>query len=134
MIVVSVFLSILNQMEFLSVQNRNENCHCDHIPFDLKGNGNIVFWGCVTQHLLMTHAFIDPSMWSQWWRGVKYRRYEHHLWRPRGHIVYDSQWSYMFDTLWYLVMWTHKNWFLFHGMGTNCLWFSMIIYFILCDI
>ena len=43
MIVVIVFLSILNQMEFHLVQNRKENCHHDYIPFDVKGNGNIVF-------------------------------------------------------------------------------------------
>ena len=43
MIVGTVFLSILNQMDFLLVQNRKENCHHDHIPFNLKGNGNIVF-------------------------------------------------------------------------------------------
>ena len=43
MIVVTVFLSILNQMEFHLVQNRKENCYHDHIPFDLKGNGHIVF-------------------------------------------------------------------------------------------
>jgi len=42
MIVVTVFLSILNQMELHLVQNRKENCHHDHIPFNLKGNGNIV--------------------------------------------------------------------------------------------
>ena len=30
-------------MEFHLVQNRKENCHHDHIPFDLKENGNIVF-------------------------------------------------------------------------------------------
>ena len=24
------------------VQNRKENCYHDHIPFSLKGNGNIV--------------------------------------------------------------------------------------------
>ena len=43
MIVGTVFLSILNQMEFYLVQNRKENSHHDHIPFDVKGNGNIVF-------------------------------------------------------------------------------------------
>ena len=32
----------LNQMEFHLVQNRNENCHHDHIPFNVKGKGNIV--------------------------------------------------------------------------------------------
>ena len=31
------------QMEFHLVQNRKENCHHDHIPFNVKGNGNIVF-------------------------------------------------------------------------------------------
>ena len=43
MIVVTVFISIENQMEFHLVQNRKENCHHDHIPFNLKGNVNIVF-------------------------------------------------------------------------------------------
>ena len=41
-IVVTVFLLILNQMEFHLVQNRKENCHHDHIPFNVKGNGNVV--------------------------------------------------------------------------------------------
>ena len=43
MIVVTVFLSIFNQMEVHLVQNWKENCHHDHIPFYVKGNGNIVF-------------------------------------------------------------------------------------------
>ena len=43
MIMVTVFLLILNQMDFHLVQNRKKNCHYDHIPFNLKGNGNIVF-------------------------------------------------------------------------------------------
>ena len=37
------FPSILNQMKFYLVQNRKENCHHDHIPFNVKGKGNIVF-------------------------------------------------------------------------------------------
>ena len=41
MIVVTVFLSIMNQILFFLVQNRKENCHHDHIPFTVKGN--IVF-------------------------------------------------------------------------------------------
>ena len=36
MIVITVFLSILNQMEFSLVQNRKENCHHDHMPFNFK--------------------------------------------------------------------------------------------------
>ena len=43
MIVVTIFLSILNQMDFHLVQNRKENCHHDHIPLNFKGNGNKVF-------------------------------------------------------------------------------------------
>ena len=39
----TVFLSILNLIKFNLVQNRKENCHHDHISFNLKGNGNIVF-------------------------------------------------------------------------------------------
>ena len=30
-------------MDFHFVQNRKENCHHDHILFNVKGNGNIVF-------------------------------------------------------------------------------------------
>ena len=37
MIVVPAFLPILNQMEFYLVQNH------DHIPLNVKENGNIVF-------------------------------------------------------------------------------------------
>ena len=36
MIVVTVFFLILNQMEILLVQNRKENCHHDHIPFNVN--------------------------------------------------------------------------------------------------
>ena len=43
MIVGTVFLSILNQMEYHLVQNLQENCHHDHIPFNVKGIGNVVF-------------------------------------------------------------------------------------------
>ena len=43
MIVVIVFLSILNQMDFHLVQNRKENCPHYHIPFNMKEIGNIVF-------------------------------------------------------------------------------------------
>ena len=30
-------------MEFHLVSNQKENCHHDHILFNVKGNGNIVF-------------------------------------------------------------------------------------------
>ena len=43
MIVVTVFLPILNQMEIHLVQNRKDNCHYDHIPFSVKGKENLVF-------------------------------------------------------------------------------------------
>ena len=33
----------LKQMEFHLVKNQNENCYHDHIPFNLKGNGDIFF-------------------------------------------------------------------------------------------
>ena len=41
MIVVTVFLSILNTNGIpFGSENRTENCHHDHIPFNLRGNGN----------------------------------------------------------------------------------------------
>ena len=33
----------LSQMEFHLVQNQKENCHHDHIPFNVKGNGKYSF-------------------------------------------------------------------------------------------
>ena len=42
-IVVTVSLSILNQIEFHLVQNQNENCYHDRISFNLKGYVSIVF-------------------------------------------------------------------------------------------
>ena len=43
MIVVTDFLSILNQMEFHLVENQNENCYHDYIPFNVRGDENKVF-------------------------------------------------------------------------------------------
>ena len=57
MIVVTVLLSILNQMEFHFVQNRKGNCHYNHIPFNVKGNGNIVF----SVASMTKNAFLNPS-------------------------------------------------------------------------
>ena len=36
MIVVTVILSIFNQIEFNLAHNRKDNSHYDHIPFNLK--------------------------------------------------------------------------------------------------
>ena len=41
MILVAVVPSILNQMEFNLLQNREENCPHDHISYTLEGNGNM---------------------------------------------------------------------------------------------
>ena len=55
MIVVTVFLSILHQMEIHLVQNRKEYCNPDHIPFNFKGNEILVF--SVYKHIIpMTHS------------------------------------------------------------------------------
>ena len=35
---------IMNKTVFRLVHNRNKISHPDHIPFNLKGNGNIYFW------------------------------------------------------------------------------------------
>ena len=87
MIEVTVFLSILNQMELHLGQNREENCHHDHIPINVKGNGILV---CSVQriHMGVMVALISsvpyygnvrgpsggggisrvPSIWSPWCR------------------------------------------------------------------
>ena len=50
MIMVTVFLSILNQMDIHLVQNRKENSHHDHTTFKSKGIGIEVFsvWRAIT--------------------------------------------------------------------------------------
>ena len=58
MIVVTVFLSISwTKWNSICAQNRNENCHHDHIPFNVKGNGNIVF--SVYMYLLKRYRVSD---------------------------------------------------------------------------
>ena len=37
-------------------ENRKENCHHDHIPFNVKGNGNIVFSMQVNMRRIHKHA------------------------------------------------------------------------------
>ena len=67
MIVGTVFLSILNQMAFHLVQNRQKNCHHDYFPINVKGNGNIVFWVFVFKlyQCLFYSAYVDS------WRAIK---------------------------------------------------------------
>ena len=61
MIVETVFLSILNQIEFHLDQNRKENCHHDHIPFNMKGNGNLVFSVCRSAIFTTTRRIMQET-------------------------------------------------------------------------
>ena len=36
MIIVTVFLLIMNQMDFCLGYNQKENCHYDHFPYNIK--------------------------------------------------------------------------------------------------
>ena len=65
MIVVTVFLSILNQIDFPLAKNRKENCHHDHIPFNVKGKGNIVFSGLPRGIWSMCLQIIEPYVSSR---------------------------------------------------------------------
>ena len=58
MILVTVFLSILNQMEIHLVQNRKENCPHDHTPVNVKGIGSIVV---SVQNLIMSSSGADKK-------------------------------------------------------------------------
>ena len=46
-------------MEFHLAQNRKENCHHDHIPFNVKGIGTIVFSVYLSQ--FYDDHYIDPN-------------------------------------------------------------------------
>ena len=58
MIVVTVFLSLSNQMEFHLVKNRAENSHHDHISFNLKGKRNHFLWMFIEVHPTVNVCFI----------------------------------------------------------------------------
>ena len=60
MIVVTVFHSILNQMEIHLVQNRKESCHHDHIPFEVKGKENIDFSVCHGRGGIFSAPKLEP--------------------------------------------------------------------------
>ena len=62
MIVETVFLSIFwAKWNSICVQNRKENCHHDHIPFNVKGNGNIVLSVFATKSYAPVPSFYIPS-------------------------------------------------------------------------
>ena len=47
-------------------ENRNENCHHDHIPLNLKGIGNIVFSVYTRRNRRMIHfKFNGIESWRQ---------------------------------------------------------------------
>ena len=71
MIVLKVFLSILNQMDFHLDQNWNENCHHYHIPFNLKGNRILVFSVCA--------MFLKWAMCEHSPPNSTPRRFQHYL-------------------------------------------------------
>ena len=56
--------SILNRIDFHLVQNRKENCHHEHIVFNMKGNGVLVLsvyeavWIDLTTGLLLFGALV----------------------------------------------------------------------------
>ena len=78
----TIFLLILNQLEFHLAQNWKKNYHHDHIPFNLKGNENIV---------LSVHGFEFIQMWLDNWilRIVIYI-----LWKYCTNKIYPYNYSY----------------------------------------
>ena len=55
--------------QFHSVQNRKENCHHDHIPFNLKGYGNIIFSVFYTSFRLRTDI-LHMEKWANIMVGI----------------------------------------------------------------
>ena len=48
-------------MEFHLVQNRKENCQHDHIPFNVKGNENIVVLVMENSHGVTVHVLASTN-------------------------------------------------------------------------
>ena len=66
LIMVTVFLLILSQMEFHLFQNLKGNCHHDHILFNVKGNRNLVF---------SVYTFVKGEQKSLWAHPAQARTY-----------------------------------------------------------
>ena len=64
----------LNQMEFHLVQNRKENCPRDHTPFNLKGNGMLVFSVCAVVRVrgIMVETFYIADKNTKFGRDVRF--------------------------------------------------------------
>ena len=52
---------ILDQIKFHLIQNRKENCHLDHIPFNLKRKWNTSFLSGYTQ-IFSKSCYIKPNL------------------------------------------------------------------------
>ena len=50
-------------MEFHLDQNRKENCHHDHIPFNVEGNENQVFSVCEKKSFLSVKKVSIQQQW-----------------------------------------------------------------------
>ena len=66
MIVVTVFPLTMNRMKFRLTHNQKQNCHYDHIPFNLKIIRNLYFLSqreiafescCITSNLDFNYTF-----------------------------------------------------------------------------
>ena len=71
---VTVFVSILNEIKIHMVQNRKENCHHDDIPFNLKGNivfsvfinaFNSIYLGAAPVNIFYIYIYIYISKYTE---------------------------------------------------------------------
>ena len=103
MIVATVFLSILSQMDFHLVQNREENCHHNHIPFNVKGNGILVFSVYVIRAQMYFRAHAKSKVLYIEFIIFSYKMVFHSVKKSKGKlsprsypIQFVSKWNYSF--------------------------------------
>ena len=117
MIVVTVFLSILNQIDFHLAQNREENCHHDQIPFNVKGNGSIVFsvWSMVVKRMQIR--------WQSIWRRQKCRIEFFLRTSEQWECFCGGEWAVLFGAL-FVVFSVNLHWETF----SHSCWYKLYLY------
>ena len=68
MTVETIFLSILTQVEFHLVQNKNKNSHNNHVPFNLKKKQEIYFSESAPEIKSTRSEFCETKLKKKLWK------------------------------------------------------------------
>ena len=121
--------NFLNQIDFHLVQNRKENCNHDHIPLNLKGNGNIVF----SVHQLLQSANEVTSLHGQKWNLFAWSFFGvdflwdfvlrcSNWWRKRDHFLLPTGRVFCFVFFFLCCFFFYSDW----RWGNGSIWLEIL--------